>query len=112
MKKDLNALLKEFRDITPHMTQERYEYLKNNYRMPVLDALHVKKLERLGAGQELIARAEFAYLFRAYEGKYYRIWKKLDWGMKENESLQSFALGGLINEIEEYNKIPKGGKNI
>ena len=90
------------------MTQERYNYLVNRYK------LHSKYLDRRlqfyresGLDDELIMRIKFYVLFNKFSDSSYRLWKKLEWGTKENECLAGFSEGALMNLSAQYAKTGK-----
>lgn len=101
---NLNDLLEEYRAVTPSMTQEKYEYLKENQWLSPVKAVRLAMLKRNGANDELLARAEYAYLFESYANTFYKWWRDNEWGDKENESLGDFADGALVQAVLEQNK--------
>lgn len=100
-KKNLTDLLIKYRQITSRMTQEKYDYLKRNLSISPVAFARLALLRRNGANDELLARVEYYALFKRYANKYHKMWEKLDWGNKEDESLDSFADGALNQEINE-----------
>lgn len=108
MKIDMNELLNEYRAVTPTMTKEKYEYLKNNEWLSPVKKVKLAILKNNGASEELLARAEYAYLFESYADHFYKWWKDHEWGTKENESLSDFAEGALIQAIQEERETKEG----
>ena len=107
MKTDMNELLKSYRMYTEKMTQDKYDYLKENEWLSPVKMAKLQVLRRNGASDELLARAEYAYLFEKYANHFYKWWKENEWGTKENESLSDFADGALVQEVLN-NKRKKG----
>lgn len=108
MKIDLNELLQCYRDVTPNMTQEKYEYLKENQWLSPVKAVRLAILKRNGANDELLARAEYSYLFESYANHFYKWWKDNEWGRSENESLGDFADGALVQAVLEQQNNKNG----
>lgn len=104
MKVDMDELLEEYRAVTSKMTQEKYEYLKNNEWLSPVKMVKLAILKKNGASDELLARAEYAYLFETYADHFYKWWKDHEWGDRENESLSDFAEGALIQGVQEERK--------
>ena len=101
---NLDQLLEEYRAVTPNMTQEKYEYLKDNEWISPVKRVRLAMLEKNGASDELLKRAEYAYLFETYANHFYKWWKEHEWGTKENEGLAEFAEGALEQAIIEERK--------
>ncbi len=101
MKIDMNDLLESYRLYTSNMTQEKYEYLKSSEWLSPVKKVKLSILKKNGASDELLARAEYAYLFETYANHFYRWWKDHEWGDRENESLADFAEGALVQAVLE-----------
>ena len=87
------------------MTQEKYEYLKENENLSPVKQVRLAILRRNGASEELMNRAEYAYLFETYADHFYKWWKDNEWGDRENESLSDFAEGALVQAVmDKQNK--------
>ncbi len=91
--------LYDYRCYTSEMTPEKYAYLCKKYKIisNILDRLD-KKYKESGVNEELLLRKKYYTLFGIYEDSYERTWTSLNWGIKENESLASFADGALHQE--------------
>lgn len=109
MKVDMNELLESYRMYTEKMTQDKYDYLKENEWLSPVKMVKLQMLKRNGASDELLARAEYAYLFENYANHFYKWWKENEWGTKENESLSDFADGALVQEVLDIKR--KKGKS-
>ena len=109
MKVDMNELLESYRMYTQKMTKEKYDYLRENEWLSPVKMVKLAMLKKNGASDELLARAEYAYLFENYADRFYKWWKDNEWGDRENESLSDFADGALANAVLEERE--KAGKS-
>ena len=91
--------LYDYRCYTSNMTPEKYDYLCKKYKIisDIIDSWY-KKYRESGVNEELLLRKKYNILFGIYEDSYERTWTSLNWGIKENESLASFADGALHQE--------------
>ena len=91
--------LYDYRCYTSKMTPEKYAYLCKKYKIisDIIDSWY-KKYRDSGVNEELLLRKKYNILFGIYEDSYERTWTSLNWGIKENESLASFADGALHQE--------------
>ena len=101
MKYSLDELLEQYRIVTANMTQEKYDYLKQNEWLLPVKAVRLAVLKKNGANAELLARVEYSYLFESYANHFYKWWKENDWGNKEDENLGAFADGALTQAVLE-----------
>ena len=104
MKFDVDELLNQYRAVTATMTEEKYQYLKDNEWISPVNVVRLAMLKKHGATDELLKRAEYAYLFESYANHFYKWWKDNEWGDRENESLSEFAEGALVQAIMEGNE--------
>ena len=95
-------LLEEYRKVTPNMTEEKYNYLKENVHLAPTKMVSLALLKRKFNNPELIARAEYASLFEAYANRWEKTWNKMDWGEREDEGLYEFAEGALEESIARH----------
>ena len=104
-------LLEEYRRLTPQMTKEKYNYLKENSMLSPIKAVQLKYLQSKTQSEELKIRAEYQARFESYANSWYRTWEKEKWGTRENESLYEFAdsaLNKTIKELEEKKETRTG----
>ena len=101
MSYSVDELLEQYRAVTAKMTQEKYNYLKQNEWLSPVKAVRLAILKKKGASAELLARVEYSYLFESYANRFYKWWEEHEWGNKENESLGDFADGALTQAVLE-----------
>lgn len=92
---NLDQLLEEYRAVTPRMTHEKYEYLKANQWLSPVKAVRLAILKRNGANDELLARAEYSYLFESYANSFEKSWQQYGDGL----GLGEYAEGALEQSI-------------
>ena len=101
MEVNMNELLEQYKSVTQNMTQEKYNYLKKHEWLSPVKKVRLAILKKNGASEELLIRAEFAYLFENYANHYYKWYKANEWDKDENEGLFEFADGALNQAVRE-----------
>ena len=91
-------LLEEYRKVTPGMTEEKYEYLKESTSLSPVKAVQLALLKRKTDNPELIARAEYSLLFESYANKWEKTWEQYG----EGTNLYDFADGALTDSMADW----------
>ena len=80
---------------------EKLEYLKKCTHLPPANLIALQVLKRKNVSQQELDSIEYRFRFEQYEKQWYKTWKNLKWGEKENENLHTFANDALEQQINQ-----------
>lgn len=85
-------------------SKEKLEFLRNNTILSPFNALKLKSMEKKGIDSQKLLELEYDIRLTSYANRYYKMWKELNWGEKEDENLQSFAEDNIVQHINEKSR--------